>query len=59
MYDMIKVELKGVQHALYLSCIVSTTLLSSGGIEVGDELAQIRILVDVTEAHLHRVQEEK
>jgi uncharacterized protein YbbK (DUF523 family) len=30
-----------------------------GGIEVGDEPAQLRRLADATEAHLRRVQEEK
>jgi hypothetical protein len=39
MFDIIKVELKGVQHALYLSCAVSTASLSAGEIEVGDEPA--------------------
>jgi hypothetical protein len=38
---------------------VSTTSLSSGGIEVRDEPAQILRLADAAEARLHRVQEEK
>jgi hypothetical protein len=59
MYDRIEAELKGVQQALYSSHTVSTASLSSGGIEVGDEPAQLRRLADATEAHLHRVQEEK
>jgi hypothetical protein len=55
MYDRIEVELKGLQHTLYSSHAVSTTSLSSGGIEVGDESAQLRRLTDTTEAHLRRV----
>lgn len=53
MYDSIEVELKGVQHDLYSSRAVSTAPLSSGGIEVGDEPAQLRRIENVTEAHLH------
>jgi hypothetical protein len=52
MYDRIKVELKGVQEALYSSHTVSTTPSSSEGIEVGDEPGQLRRLVDAIEAHL-------
>jgi hypothetical protein len=59
MYDRIEVELKGVQQALYSSRAVSTTPLSYEGIDVGDESAQLRRLVDATEAHLRCVQEEK
>jgi hypothetical protein len=59
MFDRIEAELKGVQQALYSSHAVSTASLSSGGIEVGDEPAQLRRLADSTEAHLRRVQEEK
>jgi hypothetical protein len=59
MYDRIEAELKGVQQALYSSHTVSTAPLSSGGIEVGDEPAQLRRIADATEAHLRHVQEEK
>jgi hypothetical protein len=59
MYERIEAELKGVQHALYSSCAVFVALLSSGGIEVRDEPAQLHRLADATEAHLRRVQEEK
>jgi hypothetical protein len=38
---------------------VSTAPLSSEGIELGDEPAQVRRLADATEARLCRVQEEK
>jgi hypothetical protein len=37
MYERIKVELKGVHQALYLSRAVSTASSSSEGIELGDE----------------------
>jgi hypothetical protein len=50
---------KGYNKALYSSRAVSTASLSSGGIEVGDEPAQLCRLADSTEAHLRRVQEEK
>jgi hypothetical protein len=59
MYDRIEAEMKGVQQALYSSRAVSTAPPSSEGIEVGDEPAQLCRLADVTEAHLHHVQEEK
>jgi hypothetical protein len=53
------VDLKGVQQDLYSSRAMSTALLSAGDIDVGDEPAQLRRLVDSREVHLHRVQEEK
>jgi hypothetical protein len=59
MFDRIGVDLKGVQQALYSSRVVSTTSLSSGGIEVGDEPTQLSRIAKLTEAHLHRVHEEK
>jgi hypothetical protein len=59
MYDRIVVELKGVQQALYSNRTVSTAPLSSEGIELGDEPAQLRRLEDSKEFHLHCVQEEK
>jgi hypothetical protein len=59
MYDKIESEMKGVQQDLYSSRAVSTAPPSSEGTKLGDEPAQIRIIADATEAHLHRVQEEK
>jgi hypothetical protein len=59
MFERIEVELKGVQHYLYLSRVVSTTPLSAGDIEVGDEPTQLCRLEDSTKDHLRRVQEEK
>jgi hypothetical protein len=59
MYERIEAELKGVHQALYSSCVVSTTPPSSEGIDLGDEPAQLCRIADVTEAHLHHVQEEK
>lgn len=59
MYDGIEAELKWVQKDLYSRCLVSLAPLSSGGIEVGDEPAQLHRITDVREARLHRVQEEK
>jgi hypothetical protein len=38
---------------------VSTAPPPSEETELGDEPAQLRRIVDATEAHLHRVQEEK
>jgi DNA anti-recombination protein RmuC len=51
--------MKGVQQALYSSHAVSTAPPSSEGTELGDEPTQLRRIADVTEAHLHRIQEEK
>jgi hypothetical protein len=59
MYDRIEVELRGVQQALYSSRTVSTTPPPSEEPELGDEPAQLQILADVIEAHLHRAQDEK
>jgi hypothetical protein len=59
MYDCIKAEQKGVHRALYSSRVVSIAPPPSEGIELGDELAQLRRIADVTEAHLRRVQEEE
>jgi hypothetical protein len=55
MYDRIEAELKGVQQALYSIRALSTASFSSEGIEVGDEPAQLRRLVDVTKACLRQV----
>jgi len=59
MYDRIEAKLKGVQHALYSSCAVSTMPPPLEGAELGDEPSQLRRLGDSTEDHLRRVQEEK
>jgi hypothetical protein len=59
MYNWIEADLKGVQQSLYSSRAMSTALLSSGGIEVGYEPAQLHRIVDVEKAHLHWVKEEK
>jgi hypothetical protein len=59
MYDRIATDLKGVQQALYSSRAVSTTPPPLEGTKLGDEPAQLCKLVDLTEAHLHHVQEEK
>jgi hypothetical protein len=59
MYDRIEAELKGVQQALYLNRTMSTMPLSAGDAKVGDEPAQLCILVDSTKDHLRQVQEEK
>jgi hypothetical protein len=59
MFDRIEVEIKGVQHALYSSCAVSTMPPPLEGAELGDEPSQLHRLGDSIEDHLHRVQEEK
>jgi hypothetical protein len=55
MYDWMEAELKGVQQDIYLICVVSTMPFSLGGIEVGDEPAQLCRIAYATEAHLRRV----
>jgi hypothetical protein len=59
MYDRIETELRGVQQALHSSRAVSTVPLPSEEPELGDEPTQLHRIADVTEAHLHRAQEEK
>jgi hypothetical protein len=59
MYDRIEVELRGVKHALQSSRAVSTSPFPSEELELGDELAQLCRLDDVTEPHLHQAQAEK
>jgi hypothetical protein len=59
MYDRIDVELRGVQQALQSSHAVSTAPPPSEEPELGDEPTQLHRLADVTEAHLHRAQDEK
>ena len=62
LYGIIEKELKEVKQAILLVCIVPTASSSPSSsqiVELGDEVAQLRRLVDVTEAWLQRVQEEK
>jgi hypothetical protein len=59
MYDIIKVELKGVQQAIYSSRAMSIMPSSSEGVELGDEPTQLQRIADVIEAHLRQDQEEK
>jgi hypothetical protein len=58
MYNIIEVELQGVQQALQSSRTVSTVPLPSGELELGDEPTQLHRLADTVEAHLRRAQEE-
>jgi hypothetical protein len=59
MFDRIKAEFKGVKQALYSIRAVSSTSLSLGGIEVGDDSTQLCIIANSIEALFRRVQEEK
>jgi hypothetical protein len=59
MYEKIETELRGVQQALQSSHSIHYAPLPSEEPELGDEPAQLCRIVDVTEAHLHRAQEEK
>jgi hypothetical protein len=59
MYEKIDTELRGVQEALHSIRAVSIMPPPSEEPELGDESAQLCRIVDVTEAHLHRAQEEK
>jgi hypothetical protein len=52
-YDRIEEELRGVQQVLYLNHVVFTAPLPSEEPKLGNELAQLCILDDVTIAHLH------
>jgi hypothetical protein len=59
MYDRIKVELRGVQHTLQSSRVVSIVPPPSEEPKLRDEPTQLHRLADVTEAHFHRAQSEK
>jgi hypothetical protein len=59
MYDIIEVELKGVQQALQSSRALSTTAPPSEELELGDEPAQLHRLGDVTKTHLRQAQAKK
>jgi hypothetical protein len=52
MYNRIEVKLQGVHQALQSSRVVSTTPLSLGTPELGDETAQLHQLTDTIEARL-------
>jgi hypothetical protein len=58
MYDIIEVELRGVQHALQYSHAVSIVPPPSEALELGDEPTQLRRLADATEDHLRCAQED-
>jgi hypothetical protein len=58
MYDIIEVELSGVQKALQSICAVSTASPPSEAPKLGDEPTQLCRLVDAIEAHLHRTQKD-
>jgi hypothetical protein len=55
MYEIIEVELRGVQEPLYSIHVVSTTALPLEETELGDELTQIHRIDDTTKAHICRV----
>jgi hypothetical protein len=59
LYERIEKELKDIQQAIYSRYVVPTVPSSLESAELGDEPTQLRRLVDVTEAQLRRVQEEK
>jgi hypothetical protein len=57
-YNRIKVELQGVQHALQSSHTVSNVPLPLETLELGDESTQLHRIVDIVEDRLRRAQEE-
>jgi hypothetical protein len=57
-FSRIKAELQEVQKTLHSSRIVSTTPLTTGTPENGDEPTQLHQIVDMVESHLRRAQEE-
>jgi polyhydroxyalkanoate synthesis regulator phasin len=54
-YGRIERELKEVHQEIHLSHTVHTVPSSSQIVELGDELSQLRRLVDATKAQLQRV----
>jgi hypothetical protein len=56
MYGRVNKELKEVQQDI---CLVHIVPIASQTAELGDEPAQLRRLVDATEARLQKIQEEK
>jgi outer membrane PBP1 activator LpoA protein len=59
LYGRIVKELKEVQQDIHLVCAVPTAPSSPQITKLGDELAQLRRIADVTEARLQRIQEDK
>jgi len=59
MYGRVEKEFKEIQQVIRSVCIVLTAPSSLKTVELGDEPAQLRRLVDVIEVQLHRSQEEK
>jgi polyhydroxyalkanoate synthesis regulator phasin len=55
LYERIERELKEVQQDVCLVCAVPTTPSSSQTLDLGDELAQLRRLVDATEARSREI----
>jgi hypothetical protein len=59
MYEKIETELRGVQHRPFTPAAQYPLPPPSEEPELGDEPAQLHRIVDATEAHLRRAQEEK
>jgi hypothetical protein len=59
MYEKLETKLRGVQQALQSIRAVSIAPPPSEEPELGDEPAQLCKIVDVTDVHLRRAQEEK
>ena len=55
MYDIIEVELQGVQRALQSNLTVSTAPMPEGTPEAGDESVQLHRIADLVEVHLRKV----
>ena len=58
MYNYIEIELQGVKQELQSSRVVPTMPLTTGTIELEDEPAQLRWIVDMVEVHLRQAQED-
>jgi hypothetical protein len=59
MYNRIEVELQGVQRALQYNRAVSTTPMLEGTPKAGDELVQLRRIVDLVKVRLQKEEEVK
>jgi hypothetical protein len=57
-FTRIKAKLQEVQQELQSSCTVSTTPLTIGTLEMGDEPTQLHWIGNMVKAHLRRAQEE-
>jgi hypothetical protein len=57
-FNRIKDELQGVQHALQSSHTISTLPLSARTLELGYEPSQLHQITDIVEARLQQAQEE-